>query len=177
LEKRWDASAVLQFAAFSIVVTLFDAWEMRFCCRECDYASVVMPTILCIDDDPAILELQKSLLARSGYSVLTAPDAFTGVALTRQHAIDAVLLDMNMPGMDGHQVAQLLMQEQPGLPLVVWSGAMESIPEALLWFADAVVSKGNPYQQLLNALQVVLATSRRPPVSLTELPSNTRKAG
>ena len=136
-----------------------------------------MPTILCIDDDPAILELQKNLLARHGYSILTAEDGFTAVALARQHPIDAVLLDMNMPGMDGHQVAQLLMRERSDLPIVVWSGAIESIPEALLWFADAVVSKGNPYQELLSVLQVVLATSRKPPASLIEPRNSTRKAG
>jgi two-component system, OmpR family, response regulator len=135
-----------------------------------------MPTILCIDDDPSILELQKNLLARNGYAVLTAEDGLAGVALARNHTIDAVLLDMNMPGMNGHQVAQLLTRERSGIPIVVWSGAIDSIPEALLWFAHAVVHKGNPYQELLNALHGVLEKRRKPPASVVEQPACTGKA-
>jgi transposase len=42
-----------------------------------------MATILCIDDDPRILQLQNAVLSSSGYTVLTALDGFTGIALTR----------------------------------------------------------------------------------------------
>ena len=42
-----------------------------------------MATILCIDDDPRILELHRAVLAGSGYTVLTALDDPTGLALTR----------------------------------------------------------------------------------------------
>ena len=42
-----------------------------------------MATILCIDDDPRILELHHAVLAGSGYTVLTALDGLTGIALTR----------------------------------------------------------------------------------------------
>jgi DNA-binding response OmpR family regulator len=60
-----------------------------------------MATVLCIDDDPRILELQDAVLSSSGYTVLTALDGFSGLALTRSHSIDAIVLDCNMTGMDG----------------------------------------------------------------------------
>jgi CheY-like chemotaxis protein len=65
-----------------------------------------MATILCIDDDPRILELQDAVLSSSGYTVLRALDGFTGIALTRSHSIDAIVLDFNMTGMDDSAVAR-----------------------------------------------------------------------
>ena len=79
-----------------------------------------MATILCIDDDSKVLELHRSVLGRSGYTVLTALDGLSGIALTRTHHIDAVVLDFAMAGMDGNAVAEALMKEQPKLPVVVW---------------------------------------------------------
>ena len=96
-----------------------------------------MATILCIDDDPGILQVQEALLG-SRYRVLTARDGPTGIALTRQHSIDAVVLDFHMPGMDGDQVAQILMKER------------------LKWFADAVLQKGDGRTSLLSAIQKLL---------------------
>ena len=84
-----------------------------------------MATVLCIDDDPRILELQQAVLGGSGYTVLTALDGLTGIALTSTHSIDAVVLDFTMEGMDGNAVAQALMREHPKLPVVVFSGCLD----------------------------------------------------
>src|SRR5947209_1546364 len=100
-----------------------------------------MATVLCIDDDPRILELQTGILCSCGYTVLTASDGLTGVALTRSHSIDAIVLDFMMAGMDGNAVAQVLMKEQPKLPVVVWTGCLDDIPESLKWYADALLEK------------------------------------
>jgi CheY-like chemotaxis protein len=77
-----------------------------------------MPTILCIDDDPRILELHGAVLGGRGYTVLTALDGLTGLTLSRNHSIDAIVLDSTMVSMDGNAVAQILMKEQPKLPAV-----------------------------------------------------------
>ena len=42
-------------------------------------------TILCVDDEPTLLELYGTLLESKGYKVLSAPDGPTGIALTRKH--------------------------------------------------------------------------------------------
>lgn len=98
-------------------------------------------TILCIDDDPNALEIHKALLESKGYRVLTAPDGSTGIGLTRKYPIDAVVLDFNMPDMNGDQVAQVLLKEQPTVPVVFWSGCPEEIPESMRWFASALLHK------------------------------------
>ena len=53
-----------------------------------------MASVLCIDDDPRILDLYKTLLEAKGYTVLTAPDGPTGLAITRKYSINVVVLDL-----------------------------------------------------------------------------------
>ena len=120
-----------------------------------------MATILCVDDDPAILELHGTLLRSKGYEVFTAPDGLSGIAITRQRHIDVVVLDINMPGMDGVQVAEVLKTERPTLPVVMWSAGPEEIPESLKWFAAALLYKGDGPLPLLLAIEKILKDSRR----------------
>jgi CheY-like chemotaxis protein len=126
-----------------------------------------MATILCIDDDENILELHRALLESNGYNVLVALDGPSGIAITRKECVDAVVLDFNMPGMNGDQVALAIMKYQPRLPVVACSGVLDGIPESLKWFADAVLSKADGPQALLSAITRVVrsgATHKRTPV-------------
>src|SRR5260370_35220065 len=109
-----------------------------------------MATVLCIDDNRDILEINKALLESNGYRVLIASDGPSGIALTRTHSIDAVVLDFNMPGMDGAQIAEVLMKEQPTLPVVICGGWADEIPESLQWFAGALLDKGGRQPILLS---------------------------
>jgi DNA-binding response OmpR family regulator len=115
-------------------------------------------TILCVDDETTILELYGTLRESKGYKVLRAPDGTTGIALTRTHRIDTVVLDFNMPGMDGNEVAQVLRKEQPNLPVVIWTGCPDETPESLKWFADALLYKGDG-PLLLLAIEKILKDS------------------
>jgi len=116
-----------------------------------------MPTILCIDDQSDILELYKTLLESRGYRVLTASDGPTGIALTRQHPVDAVVLDLQMPGMNGRQVAEVLFRERPSLPIIISTECLDQIPESLQRSAHAIAEKGAGPRVLLSILQTALA--------------------
>jgi DNA-binding NtrC family response regulator len=113
----------------------------------------IVATILCIDDSRNILEVQQVLLENKGHRVLIAPDGPTGIALSREHSVDVVVLDFNMPGMNGDQVAQVMAQEQPTLPVVIWSGYTADVPESLRWFAYAVLHKGDGPDVLLSVIE------------------------
>ena len=115
-----------------------------------------MPTILCIDDDPRLLELQKCILEANGYAVLSAADGPTGITLASKHPVDVVVLDFKMPGMDGAQVAEVLLKEQPDLPIVVCTGFFDAVPEWLKWFAAAYLDKGDGPEALLSAIQELI---------------------
>jgi CheY-like chemotaxis protein len=116
-----------------------------------------MPTILCIDDDPVILELQKSVLQTNGYTALVASDGPTGIALASQHPVDVVVLDFKMPGMDGGQVAEVLWKQHPDLPIVICTGFLDAVPEWLRWFAAGYLQKGDGPEVLLSAIQELIA--------------------
>ena len=64
--------------------------------------AVRAPRILCVDDEPAILNALRRVLARDGYEVLKATSAVEALAiLERERGVDVVLSDQQMPGMTG----------------------------------------------------------------------------
>ena len=119
-----------------------------------------MATILCIDDHAGHLAIRRLLLESKGYTVLTANDGPTGIALAQANAIDAVVLDYSMPTMDGEQVACILRQEHPALKIILLTG-FNDIPERLLWLVDAYVRKGDSASLLLSAIEEAINGSGR----------------
>jgi PAS domain S-box-containing protein len=71
-----------------------------------------MYRVLCIEDNPANLRLvRKMLTRRPGIVLLEAGDAEAGLEMAARQAPDLILLDINMPGMDGYQVLQVLQAD------------------------------------------------------------------
>ena len=67
-----------------------------------------MRTLLVIDDNASVREAFKFVLSRRGYAVLVAEDGPEGIAIASAHPIDGVLIDVQMPGMDGFEVCREL---------------------------------------------------------------------
>jgi CheY-like chemotaxis protein len=120
-----------------------------------------VPTILCIDDQPESTAIRKLLLETKGYTVLTANDGLTGIAFVRKYLLDAVVLDYHMPGMNGDEVAQVVKQECPTLPIVLLSGVLCEVPEPLSHLVDAFVQKGERPDAFLSAIEHVLGGGRK----------------
>lgn len=112
-----------------------------------------MPVVLCIDDDLTGLALRKLLLETKGYVVLTATNGNAGIELSRRADLDAVVLDFQMPHMDGEQVAKVLRRERPALPIILLSGSGE-VPDPVLSMVSEYLQKGSP--DLLECLDRVL---------------------
>ncbi len=64
--------------------------------------------ILIIDDEPDFVKILKARLQVEGYEVLTAGDGVRGIQVARRERPDLVILDIMMPGMDGHSVCETL---------------------------------------------------------------------
>jgi two-component system cell cycle response regulator DivK len=60
-----------------------------------------MATVLVVEDNPTNMTLAVFLLESAGHSVLNAVDAETGLSLARAHRPDLILMDIQLPGMDG----------------------------------------------------------------------------
>lgn len=111
--------------------------------------------ILCIDDDGPSLESRGLLLESSGYKVLSAASAIEGLELFARHAIDAVLVDYQMPVMNGDVVAARMKSIKPRIPIVMLS-AHRSLPQDKLVSVDAFLSKGEPWSGVLARLDELL---------------------
>ncbi len=81
-------------------------------------------TILVIDDEAMVKQLAKDVLKRYGYTVLTAASGAEAIDLFRQRSaeIDAVILDMVMPAMEGREVFRRLQEIKPGVKVIISSG-------------------------------------------------------
>jgi CheY-like chemotaxis protein len=109
-------------------------------------------TILCIDDDQGMLNYEKALLERRGYAVLTAASARQGLNIAAGATVAAVIVDYNMPEMNGHEVAMEIRRLRPGVPIVMVS-TDEDIPQLVLDVVDAFVSKDKATVSLVPAME------------------------
>ncbi len=79
------------------------------------------PRILVVDDEEAIVDLTRMVLVAGGYDVVTAPSGWDALRTLRGGGFDLVLLDINMPGMDGWETLRLLKSD----------GAIRDVPVAM----------------------------------------------
>lgn len=90
-------------------------------------------TILVTDDEPSIRESIADYLEDNGYASRQAYDGTSAIAELEKEKPDAVLVDLNMPGIDGYEVVKFAASRYPELPIIVLSGvgvidrAVESI--------------------------------------------------
>ena len=117
-----------------------------------------MTKILVIDDDARDRDLLAAVLTKRGYEVILADNGGTGLMLCHRRTPDAVVLDLNMPGMDGRSILRQLRILHPTLPVVVFSGhSTEEIEQEMLnQGATACIQKAFSLDQLGSALQEVL---------------------
>jgi two-component system cell cycle response regulator DivK len=94
-----------------------------------------MATILVIDDNPTDVKLAVLLLERGGHSVIVAADAEAGLSLARDKQPDLILMDIQLPGMNGVAAVTLLKRDSAtrAIPVVALTAlAMKSDEERLL---------------------------------------------
>jgi two-component system alkaline phosphatase synthesis response regulator PhoP len=73
-----------------------------------------MATILIIEDEPELVKVLRAYLEQAGFSVLSAGRGDSGLALWESRHPDLVILDLNLPGMDGLDVARAIRQGKQG---------------------------------------------------------------
>lgn len=102
-----------------------------------------MASILVVDDELVVREVVAAHLRSRGFEVVSAADGRAAQALLGSRRIDLVVLDLEMPLVDGHQVLAWLNSEQPLVRTVVLTGS-SSVQEALACLREgafAFVSK------------------------------------
>ena len=85
-----------------------------------------MLRILVVDDWPDSITSLQLLLQQWGYEARVAADGPTALEMNHRFKPDVMILDIDMPGMDGHEVAQRLRQLDPHKPIIIaYSGYCE----------------------------------------------------
>jgi two-component system, cell cycle sensor histidine kinase and response regulator CckA len=116
-----------------------------------------MPTILVVDDEPAIRMLVSQVLETNGFSVLTAQDGADAISVMQSHRgeIELLITDIRMPRVDGPALVRSLFQGECGIPVLFMSS--EHDPSMLDQFeTTGFLIKPFSVDRLLEAVRTIL---------------------
>jgi DNA-binding response OmpR family regulator len=117
--------------------------------------------VVCIEDEPEMIDLVRLILGRKGFSVIGANGGVEGLETVRREHPDLVLLDLMMPDMDGWEVYQQMKADADlkGIPVVVVTAKAQSIDKVLglhIAKVDDYITKPFGPQELLESVQKIL---------------------
>jgi CheY-like chemotaxis protein len=124
--------------------------------------------ILCVEDDPDMIDYIKLILGKAGYEVIGADGGAEGLEAMRREQPDLILLDLMMPGMDGAEV--LLRKKEDAairdIPVIALT-ALDSPFDQIMWLArtdlqDFIVKSKLPRRELIARIERVLHTRSLP---------------
>jgi two-component system cell cycle response regulator DivK len=123
-----------------------------------------MATVLIVEDNPANMKLCSLLLRNVGHSVLCAVDAETGLTMARADSPDLILMDIQLPGIDGLAATALLKQDPDtaGIPIIALTAMAMKADQKKSEVAgcDAYIAKPLRYQELYAAIDSLLLARR-----------------
>jgi CheY-like chemotaxis protein len=126
--------------------------------------------ILCIEDDPDMIDYMTLILGRAGYEVIGADGGVRGLEAMRQEQPDLILLDLMMPGMDGAEVLLRKGEDESirHIPVIALT-ALNSPFDQIMWLArtdlqDFIVKSKLPRRELIARIERVLQI-HAPPAS------------
>jgi general secretion pathway protein E len=123
----------------------------------------LLPLVLIVDDDPDATTLLKTVLEKSGYATVSAPDGGTALLELGQRAFDLVISDVRMPGLDGFTLLQLISQQGVRTPIVFLTASDTPGDEARAFELGAADFMHKPIQKdvLLARVRRSIATAER----------------
>ncbi len=106
-----------------------------------------MTTVLVVDDDATLRALLRDVLESAGHEVETVCDGFAALRAVQSARPDCVLLDVMMPGLDGHEVLTRLRQLDRGrsLPVVMLTAADDDANARRAWGGGVDYLLGKPF--------------------------------
>lgn len=120
-------------------------------------------TVLLVDDYPDTLEMWTLYLRSHGYSVFTADNGIDALAMARAEHPSLVVLDLDLPGISGYEVARRLRggQDTSGIPLIAATGysADQQLEDARTAGFDKILVKPCDPEGLVRAIEDALGSS------------------
>jgi DNA-binding response OmpR family regulator len=117
--------------------------------------------ILLVDDEPKVCELIKAYLIKDGYDVIIAADGKTAIEQAQHHKPDLILLDLNLPELDGLEVCRTI-RRQSNVPIIMLTARDEETDKivGLELGADDYVTKPFSPRELVARVSAVLRRYR-----------------
>lgn len=116
--------------------------------------------ILIVDDEPKMVKLARDYLEKSGYQVVAAADGASAVATWRREQPHLIVLDLNLPGMDGWDVCRTIRRES-AVPIIMLTARAEETDQliGLELGADDYITKPFSPRALVARVRAVLRRS------------------
>lgn len=116
-----------------------------------------MATLLLVDDDTEVLEINGKFLASSGYNVYTASTPMRGLALAKSKNPDCIVLDVMMPGMSGYELCAEI-RKTSNVPIIFLTGksSEDNKIQGLVTGADDYMVKPYSLKELKTRIDVIL---------------------
>jgi DNA-binding response OmpR family regulator len=123
--------------------------------------------ILIIEDEESIAKVMQRGLRAHGHQTVLAETGEDGVLLATDETLDLVLLDISLPGLNGHQVLERIRAERPRLPVMMLTARsdVKSKVDALHAGADDYLTKPFAFEELLARIHAVTRRFDQPEAS------------
>ena len=115
-----------------------------------------MKKILLVDDEAGIQMLYREEFEDAGYEVISAITGEEGLEKFRSESPDLVILDIQMPGMNGIETLRQMKMDNPDLPVILSSAYNEYKQDLGAWASDAYIVKSSNIDDLKNAVAKLL---------------------
>jgi two-component system response regulator VicR len=128
------------------------------------------PSILVVDDEPAIRELLEDMLKWERFRILMATSADEAIQLVAENRVDLVVSDVSMPGKSGHELLTFLIKNYPKMPVIMITGLgdKETLKKLMAIGADGFFTKPFHSNELIATVHRVIAMRRNTDRSAVE---------
>jgi two-component system alkaline phosphatase synthesis response regulator PhoP len=125
-----------------------------------------MPTVLIIEDEPELVKVLRSYLEQAGYTVLTAYRGDSGLSIWEHKRPDLVILDLNLPGIDGLDIAREI-RRKGDTPLIMVTARVDETDRliGLELGADDYIPKPYSPREVVARVRAVLRRASATPVA------------
>lgn len=124
-------------------------------------------TVVCVEDEPGVIELIRLILNERGLKVVGAVTGTEGMAAIRELRPALVLLDLMLPGMDGWEIYRRMKADEAlkDIPIIIVTAKTASVDEALARYVakvDAYIKKPFSLEELVQSVDRALGSTGDP---------------